>query len=231
MTDWLGHTTTFGYDNDSNLTSPPCLSGTSTSSADSYDNADALTGTTVTTSGTPTALATLTRNADENIATTSTGPGTTYAYDPLNRITTGSTAGYATTPPARSPGHPRPAGPATDYAYNTDGQLCWTGPSLASCTSPPTGATTYTYNTAGERTASHTQRRRTPPPYGWSQSGQLLCDTAPNTSGYTCANPNSTVTSTYAYNGDGLRTSDTPAGGTDPAVHLECSPDRFPNSS
>jgi RHS repeat-associated protein len=34
----------------------------------------------------------------------------------------------------------------------------------------------------------------------------------PNASNYSCASPNSASTSTYAYNGDGLRTSDTPAG-------------------
>ena len=39
-----------------------------------------------------------------------------------------------------------------------------------------------------------------------------MCETAPNASSYSCTSPNSSVTSTYAYNGDGLRMCDTPAG-------------------
>ena len=41
-----------------------------------------------------------------------------------------------------------------------------------------------------------------------------MCETAPNGSSYSCSNTHSTVTTTYAYNGDGLRMSDTPAGGS-----------------
>jgi RHS repeat-associated protein len=48
--------------------------------------------------------------------------------------------------------------------------------------------------------------------YGWSQSGDLLCRTVANSSSYSCSDPNAAFTSTYAYNGDGLRTSDQPAG-------------------
>jgi RHS repeat-associated protein len=36
----------------------------------------------------------------------------------------------------------------------------------------------------------------------------------PNSSNKTCATPNATYTSTYVYNGDGLRVADTPAGGS-----------------
>jgi len=42
----------------------------------------------------------------------------------------------------------------------------------------------------------------------------LPTETAANSSGYSCSNPNSSVTSTYGYNGDGLRVSDAPAGGS-----------------
>ncbi len=78
---------------------------------------------------------------------------------------------------------------------------------------PPSGATTFSYSTAGER-LSTTPSVSNPTTYGWDQAGNLVCETAPNASSYSCSNQHSTVTTTYAYNGDGLRISDTPAGGS-----------------
>ncbi|MFZ0665912.1 MAG: RHS repeat-associated core domain-containing protein [Acidimicrobiales bacterium] len=43
---------------------------------------------------------------------------------------------------------------------------------------------------------------------------ELVCETASNSSSYSCTSPDSSVTSTYEYNGDGLRMEATPAGGS-----------------
>ncbi len=212
MSDWLGNTTTFAYDNDGNLVTTTLANGTSTTISNSYDPTDALTDTSVTTSGTKTDLAGLTRNADENIATTN-APTTTYGYDALNRVTTGSTANYTYDADSEITSITPSGGSATDYGYDTDGQLCWIGSSTGTCGSPPTGATLFSYNPTGERTGSVTQSGSTTT-YGWDQAGNLVCETAVNTSGYSCTNPNSSATSSYTYDGDGLRMSDTPAGGS-----------------
>ena len=68
--------------------------------------------------------------------------------------------------------------------------------------------------TALQESAEHTPSAGDPTTYGWDQAGNLVCETAPNGSSYSCASPHSTVTTTYGYNGDGLRMSDTPAGGS-----------------
>jgi RHS repeat-associated protein len=46
----------------------------------------------------------------------------------------------------------------TSYAYNSGNELCWklTGTSSNACGSPPTGATTYTFNQAGDETGGST---------------------------------------------------------------------------
>jgi RHS repeat-associated protein len=210
MADWVNPAipTVFSYDNDSNLTYTTLPTTTSTTVTDTYDNADALTGV----SG----VSTLTRNADENIATT-TPPSVstdTYGYDSLNRVTagtipndvSGATTSY-TYDGASEITSVTPSGSSTtDYEYNSDGQLCWTATTTGSCTSPPTGATTYTYSTAGER-LSASGSSSTPATYQWDQAGNLVCETVSNSSGFTCANPNVSYTTTFGYNGDGLRMS------------------------
>jgi hypothetical protein len=99
-------------------------------------------------------------------------------------------------------------GSATDYEYNTDGQLCWTATTTGSCTSPPSGAVTYSYNTAGERLSSSVAGYSTPTTYQWNQAGDLVCENPANASGFTCSNPSAGQTATFTYNGDGLRMSD-----------------------
>ena len=212
MTDWLGNTTSFSYDHDANVTSTTLPSGTDTTVADGYDDADNLNSVSITTSGTPTTLADLTRDADEDVTANSAGSGSSDDYDPLNQVTSAGSTSYAYDT-ADQLTSTTTGSDTTDYAYNSDGQLCWTGTSSGACSSPPSGATAYTYDTAGQRTTA-TPSSGDATTYGWSQAGTLTCETATNSSGYSCADPNSTVTSTYAYNGDGLRISDTPAGGS-----------------
>ena len=213
MTDWLGNTTSFSYDPDGNLTTTILPDGTYTIVGEAYDAADTLNDTSVDTAGTETDLASLTRNADDLIASTTPDPDdstTTYDYNPLNQVTTGLGADY-TDDAAEEVTSSTPDDESTvDYAYNSDGQLCWTGSTTESCGSAPSGSTTYSYDVAGNRLSS-TPSGGHPTTYGYDQAGNLVCETAANASSHSCTSPHSTVTSTYAYNGDGLRMSDTPA--------------------
>jgi RHS repeat-associated protein len=71
-------------------------------------------------------------------ATPTTGDTSTWTYDDLGRRTT-QTIGATT----------------TRYKYDAAGQLCWTktgSPSANNCTTPPSGATTFTYDDAGRLT-------------------------------------------------------------------------------
>jgi RHS repeat-associated protein len=214
MSDWLDDgSTSFSYDPDGNLTNTILPSGTTTIVGDSYDIDNALTDTSVNTAGTITELGSLTRNADDLIASTTPSPDdtTTYGYNPLNQVTTGLGAAYtydaageltSTTPEDDS---------ATDYSYNSDDQLCWSASTSGSCGSTPTGRTTFSYDVAGDRVSS-TPSGGHPTTYGYDQAGDLVCETAANASSYSCASPNSSVTSTYSYDGNGLRMQANPAG-------------------
>ena len=215
LSDWLGNSTTFTYDADGNLVNTTMPSGTTTSTSNTYDNANGLTDTSVQTGSTVTDMSRLTRNADDNIASTTpaSGGGTAYGYDSLNRVTAGTTAGYTYNADSQVASTTPTGGSATNFSYNADSQLCWTGSTSAACGSPPSGATAYSYNTAGER-ASSTPSGGTPTTDGWDQAGNLTCETAPNSSSYSCASPNAGSTTTFAYNGDGLRMSEVPAGGS-----------------
>ena len=209
MTDWLGNTTDFSYDHDSNVTSTMLPSGTNATVTTAFDNADNLNSVSVTAGGTPTTLVNLTRNADENIAANSAGSGTSYGYDSLNHVTSAGANSYTYDAAGELTSTASAVG-TSDYSYNTDGQLCWIGSSAGTCASAPSGSTNYTYDSVGERTAI-TPSSGEPTTYGWDQAGTLTCETTANNSGYNCTNPNSAASSTYTYNGDGLRISDTPA--------------------
>jgi RHS repeat-associated protein len=223
MTDWLGsgNVTSFAYDDDGNLIQTTLPSGTTTSVTGTYDNADALTDTSYKVGSSTTNLASLSRNVDELIGSTTppSGGATTYGYDPLNRVTTGTSTTasvnntYAYDLNSELTSVTPTGGSTTDLSYNTDGQLCWTANSTGTCGSPPSGATQFSSSTAGERLSSLPSGGHSTT-YGWDQAGNLVCETAPNTSSYSCSSPNSSVTTSYAYDGDGLRMSDTPAGST-----------------
>ena len=217
MTDWLGDATTFSYDPDGNLIDTILPSGATSIVNDSYDAADTLNDTSVDTSGTMTDLAVLTRNADDLIASTtpsSDDSTTTYGYNSLNQVTTGLGASYTYDTAGELTSSTPDDESTVDYSYNSDGQLCWSGSTTDSCGSPPSGSTTFSYDAAGNRVSS-TPSSGHPTTYGYDQAGNLVCETAANDSGYSCLSPHSTVTSVYAYNGDGLRMSDTPAAGSE----------------
>lgn len=156
------------------------------------------------TSSTPT-LGTTTKNTDG------------YSYDSSNRVATGPITG---TSGSNSYGY-TPSGGITaattgfvSAAYAPNGELCWTSASTVTsptCSSPPTGATTYSYDTNGDRTAVN--GATTNETLGWTKSSErLICV---NTSGSTCSvtSPSSSTT-LYSYDGNGLRTSSSNQGVT-----------------
>ncbi|HVS04622.1 MAG TPA: RHS repeat-associated core domain-containing protein [Candidatus Dormibacteraeota bacterium] len=87
---------------------------------------------------------------------------------------------------------------STQQVFNVADQICWTAAISGSCASPPTGSTSYIYDTRGNRT------RVTPPTGG---ATNLSYDQANRLTAYG-------QTATYAYNGDGLRMSKTVSGTT-----------------
>ncbi|HTT90584.1 MAG TPA: RHS repeat-associated core domain-containing protein, partial [Acidimicrobiales bacterium] len=128
------------------------------------------------------------RNADEEVTSeTDTGaPGpstTTYTYDPDSRLTSDGSSSYTYNNASQLSTGP---GGSVQY-FDPAGELCWsatTMPQGSSCTSPPSGASTYSYNALGERTGSSSGSSSTT--YGWDQHGDLTSATTPSgTVGYT----------------------------------------------
>ena len=195
VSDWLGNSTSFHYDADGNLTST-VLPGQITD-ASSYDDDDNLLSTDVASTTIPTnpyTKLTYTYNADDQIGSeTDSGeppaidysPGNTssFGYDQANNLTG--------------------AGSGTQ-AFNAASELCWqtTASSSNSCTSAPSGATGYSYDSDGNRTAL-TPSSGSATSYSYDAADELTSVT--------------TGTSTVAsdsYDGTGLRASETVAGTT-----------------
>jgi RHS repeat-associated protein len=111
-------------------------------------------------------------------ATPSTGLATSWTYDKIGQRAT-ETVGTAT----------------TGYQYDTAGQLCWTTtaamPTTPACATPPTGATTYTHDSAG-RILTETVTATNKVTYTYDPAGQLA--TAQRVNGTT------TTTQTRTYN-------------------------------
>jgi RHS repeat-associated protein len=86
----------------------------------------------------------------------------TYSYDAFNRlaqanVTAGTGTSYQYSYDLNGNLTSRVAGAATtSYAYNAASELCWAyvGSSSNSCSSPPTGSTTYTFDSNGNETGS-----------------------------------------------------------------------------
>jgi RHS repeat-associated protein len=207
--DWLSNTTTFGYDPNSNLTTETLPSGAGIVDTFTFDAADRLTGISdVKGSSTTLFSATYTRDNANQLSSDSSAPSATgsYKYTPLNQVCYAGSSGSSAcgSPPSGSTAYAYDAADnliqtgTTQQVFNNGDQLCWTAPTVGACASPPTGATTYTYEAHGNRTVV------TPPAGGatnlsYDQANRL---TAVGTS------------STYAYNGDGLRMSKTISGTT-----------------
>jgi RHS repeat-associated protein len=221
MTDWTGKVTSFGYDNDSNLTTTTLPTAPKTTKVtNTYDPTDALTDTTYKVKGgTAVDLASLTRNADELISKynpNGSGDTTTYAYNPLNEVTTGIGSTYSYDTASRLTTAMPAGGTKTYDGYNPDSELCWIATTAATnptgpCanTTPPSGAKAFTYDATGDRLSS-TPSGGSATDYDWDQAGNLNCETVPTGStGYSCTSGQQNI-----YNADGLRMSDTPTGGS-----------------
>jgi YD repeat-containing protein len=156
--------TVFGYDADNRRTTTGSPNGATSTTV--YDNAGRVHSITAQTK----AGATLTQRvyvyqsapltlADQSLVATMTdqaGTVTTYGYDGLNRLTSAGPTGTASTWVYDNDGNRTQAtnpGAATVYsAYNSADQLCWTSTvSTGACASPPSGATTYSYDASGNQ--------------------------------------------------------------------------------
>jgi YD repeat-containing protein len=224
VTDWLSNTTTIDYDHNSNIAtetfpSSPNLVDTFTDNA-----ADQLTNIADVASGSTLFSATYTRDSDGQLSSDNSVSGSTgaFKYDALNQL---CYAGSATTNACSSP-----PSAATAYAFDAADnlttnngttqqfdaadRLCWTiaGTSANTCASPPTGATTYSYDNRGNRTAI-TPHTGTATSLGYDQANQLDSVIGP-------------ASATYAYDGNGLRSTKTTGGAT---THYTWGTDQVPN--
>jgi RHS repeat-associated protein len=202
--DWNGSTTSFGYDADGDLRTITYPNGTAATRA--FNDADQLTTTTLK-AGTTT-LASLTSprdNLGQVSGETPTGvPGSTQAfgYTPLEQVKSATASGVTTNYGYDAADNPTVVGASTQ-AYDAASRLCWSSTSAppgATCTTPPTGATTYTYNTVGDRTRATTGA--TVLTYGYDQASRLTSFAKSGT------------TATYRYEASGLRASKTVNGTT-----------------
>jgi RHS repeat-associated protein len=230
LEDWNSKTTTFGYDDDSNWNATSYPTTHATTVSETYGNADNLTNETVDNtylSGNSQST-TWTPDADDLFASTQADTGTVedYGYNSLNQVT--SLAGsdsYTYDQLGRVTSDTPSGGSATNFGYNSDSSLCWSGTGTGgSCSGPPSGSTTYGTNAINERCYSNTSGTTgtcaSPPSntktttYAYNQLGELACSTAANSKKDTCATGDAKYSATYTYNGDGLRMSDTPANGS-----------------
>jgi RHS repeat-associated protein len=195
VTDWSSNVTKFRYDPDSNQATTVFPTGTSGEDKYTYNNADQMSEVKML-KGTET-LASLvyTRDSDGQVkTTTNTGlPGEeepAYEYDTNNRLTKGGTIAYE----YDAANNATKIGAGT-YKYNAASEL-ETGPSL-----------TYTYDELGERTKT-TPSTGPATTYGYDQAGNLISVERPKEGEV------SEIKDTYAYDGNGLRASQTISGTT-----------------
>lgn len=176
VTDWLSHQTTFAYNADSfllNQTNPNGTTDTNTA-----NNADQLTGVSdapTSTPGSPFASFAYGRdNAAQVSSVTSTGVPTdnnTYTYTALNQLEQVNTPAYG----YDSADNLTALTSGATQGFDPANQLCWTSPTGASgtCGSPPADATTYAYDTRGNRTTKTYPATGTWT-YGYDQANRLI---------------------------------------------------------
>ncbi|HXA30546.1 MAG TPA: RHS repeat-associated core domain-containing protein [Candidatus Angelobacter sp.] len=204
--DWNSNTTSFGYDANGNLTTETLPSGTAVVDTFTLDSADHLTGISDVRSGTVSLFAaTYTRDNAGQVATDNSQPTTVsaYRYTSLNQLCyagASSSTACSTPPPGSSAyaydaaDNPTQMG-TTQQSFNAADELCWTATTTGTCSTPPAGATTYTYDTRGNRTQV-TPAVGSATTFGYDQANRLTRYQAASTT-------------TYAYDGTGLRMSKT----------------------
>jgi RHS repeat-associated protein len=195
VTDWSSNVTKFAYDADSDLKTTTYPTGTTNVDTYTYDETDAIKEVKMTKGAETLASLLYTRNKDSQVkgATSKGLPGEekpAYEYDTNSRLTKGATIAYK----YDAANNPTTIGTGT-YKYDKASEL-ETGPSL-----------TYTYDELGERTKT----KPTSGPattYGYDQASDLTSVERPK------EGEKAEIKDTYAYNGDGLRTSQTINGTT-----------------
>lgn len=205
LTDWNGKATAFGYDADGDWTTSTYPNGTVTTTT--YDNADQPVTDTLAKAGTTLASLTYARdNAGQDAGDTPTGlPGSaqTYHYTPNEQVDSATAGSTVTTFAYDSADNPTQVG-AVHQVFDTSNRLCWSTTTTpapgATCASPASGSTTYSYDPEGDRTTAVTGSTTTTSSY--DQVGRLT--------GYS----QGTTAATYAYNGSGQRTAKTVGGAT-----------------
>jgi RHS repeat-associated protein len=156
VTDWLNNQTTFAYNPDSQLITQ--VDPNTTTMSVTVNNADQLTGISDAPTANPNSpfasFAYGRDNAGQVNSVTSTGVPTdnnTYTYTALNQIKTVNSNPYS----YDTADNLTKQFTGATQAFDSANQLCWTSPTGATgtCGTPPTGSTTYTYDTRGNRTA------------------------------------------------------------------------------
>ncbi len=195
ITDWSSNVTKFTYDADSDLATTLFPGATEDKDTYTYNNADRVTEIKMA-KGSET-LATLAYSRDDEgqvKTTTSKGlPGTEvteHTYDENNRLTKSGSTEYK----YDAANNPTTEGSSTN-TYNEGNEL-----------EKGTGVT-YSYDELGERTKT-TPETGPATTYGYDQAGNLISVERPK-EGETAE-----IKDTYAYNGEGLRTSQTISGAT-----------------
>lgn len=203
VTDAASNKTTFGYNADGANTTTTYPNGDTVTNT--FNTAEQQTSTTLQQG--QTTLGTLSYGRDNAGQVSSrtpsgqlTGTAQTYAYTALQQVKTDSSGSYGYDP-ANNP----TALPGATQRFDPAGQLCWTSAATNSnpCTTTPAGATSYTFNTDGQRTAT-TPGAGTASSYAYNQADELTAAT-------TGAGARS-----YTYDGSGLRAGKTVAGATTP---------------
>ncbi|WP_426573906.1 RHS repeat-associated core domain-containing protein [Aquihabitans sp. McL0605] len=164
--DWAGRVSGFDYDEDSNWTTStfPMPSGTANTDVYGYDAAGRMTSATWRqgpSTGTVLGSETYTRPTSKKgmvdtttttgTATTSGANPTTNTYDGRDRLTAAGSESFAIDPAGNLTKGPSGQLQVVDPAQ----QLCWTSPiaTTGTCASPPSDATTYSYDERGNRTS------------------------------------------------------------------------------
>jgi RHS repeat-associated protein len=183
VTDWNGNQTTFTPDPDSNLTATNFAGGTQVDSY-GFDNADRNSSSTIAVSGTTTLGLTYTRDnagllTKEQIAG---GAQTQWGYNTLNQLTKKGGVVTWTYDPADNL---TKRSDASTQAFDAANELCFAATQTGgTCASPPTGATTFSYDTRGNRVGSNAVGSP-PAVYSYDQANRLVSATVPSQAGAT----------------------------------------------
>ncbi len=195
VTDWSSNITKFTYDPDSDLATTAFPSATKDEDTDAYNDADQMSEVKMKKSTETLASLIYTRDNDGQVKkTTAKGvPGTEVTentYDENHRLTKGGSTEYK----YDAANNPTKEGSSTN-TYNEGDEI-----------EKGTGAK-YAYDELGERTKT-TPETGPATTYGYDEAGNLISVERPK-EGETAK-----IEDTYAYNGDGLRASETISGTT-----------------